>query len=297
MSLSFKSYVDESPDHIYYNVSILNNNSVGENPVFVNFNDVRSSPVIQKANDYYFSIIRFSLDTNSLPVFIPQIELGQSNPNKTIYSFTLTCLSGSTILYGQQNLIWETQRKDVPIPPAPTTEQQDSVYYYGYDIQHFYKLVNNTLSTAYATLDSQVPGGLSSHPPFFQYDVNTKKAILVADATKYLNTLPNPVKIYCNGAMWNLLGSFEAEYYGLSNGRDYQYTIRNINFSNLLKVPLNFTATTYYTGLQSYQEESTTNMLNPVQGIVFTSTMLPIASTVIAKPQVFNSDSTLTVGG
>ena len=55
----------------------------------LNFQENRASPFLQKPSDFNLSIVRFSLDTYNLPVFIPIIDFESDNPDKTIYSLSV----------------------------------------------------------------------------------------------------------------------------------------------------------------------------------------------------------------
>ena len=81
-----------NPDKIYYDIQISNIESSATNPPVLYFNESRNTPFIQVPEDYYLSIIRFTLDTPTLPIFIPTIQTDPLiNPtgdlNQTIYSF------------------------------------------------------------------------------------------------------------------------------------------------------------------------------------------------------------------
>ena len=84
------------PTHIYYDLEIANQSltDTGVPPNPLSFTQVRSSAVLDNPNDYFMSIVRFSLDTaGSLPSFIPQIDLEQlpldpDFPNGTVYEVT-----------------------------------------------------------------------------------------------------------------------------------------------------------------------------------------------------------------
>jgi len=85
-----------SPDYVYYNARIINNqtnNTANGQPIIdpqIEFNETRQSPIITNASDYYFSIVRFTMNgaTRDLPIFIPPIMngTGQTNVNRTVYS-------------------------------------------------------------------------------------------------------------------------------------------------------------------------------------------------------------------
>lgn len=54
------------------------------------FNETRASPLISDISKYYFSIVRFSMTAGkNLPLFIPLIEVGQADIDKTIYRSTI----------------------------------------------------------------------------------------------------------------------------------------------------------------------------------------------------------------
>ena len=80
------------PTNIYYDCNIINNDQSGAKPPpRLVFQDIRSMPILSSPELYQLSVVRFNLQTaNSLPIFIPNIQLGNLNPNLTTYSFTLT---------------------------------------------------------------------------------------------------------------------------------------------------------------------------------------------------------------
>ena len=90
---------DSLPHHVFSDASIINNDQSGKKPPpRLNYQDIRSTPVLSSPELYELSVVRFNLQTaNSLPIWIPSIELidnPSSNPNLTTYSFTLSYLDG-----------------------------------------------------------------------------------------------------------------------------------------------------------------------------------------------------------
>ena len=71
---------------IYYDCLISNYNSPNASIPLI-FNDTRSSPLIKDTTGYTMSIVRFTLDTNTLPVFIPTMQSGSTT--ETVYSITM----------------------------------------------------------------------------------------------------------------------------------------------------------------------------------------------------------------
>jgi len=92
---------DTSPDIVYYNASIVNNNTddvgggigAGADPQ-IRFNETRDTAIVKDASKYQFSIIRFVMNgaNKDLPLFIPAIQssTGQTNVNLTEYGVGIT---------------------------------------------------------------------------------------------------------------------------------------------------------------------------------------------------------------
>lgn len=88
------------PDVLYYNASIVNNNTddlIGgfafADPL-IRFNETRDKAIIPDASKYQFSIVRFVMNGGNLdlPLFIPAIQsyTGQTDPNLTEYGVGIT---------------------------------------------------------------------------------------------------------------------------------------------------------------------------------------------------------------
>lgn len=74
-----KAHSDTQPYHIYYDMNVINNDgSFPSAPVRFQYKETRSNAYLLSPQDYFMSIVRFNLQTPTLPVFIPQINL---NPN------------------------------------------------------------------------------------------------------------------------------------------------------------------------------------------------------------------------
>jgi len=161
---------DGLPDYIYFNADIINNTSADTLGVAGNvlpdpqirFNETRDTALCSDTSKYDFSIIRFTMDGPGLdlPIFIPTIELGQSNVNKTTYKIAVT--------YQQT---WNTNLPNpvtfaitptptfieflpenynlsvAPIPSPPLREQDISTdYYYVNTFTHFVSMWQTTMS-------------------------------------------------------------------------------------------------------------------------------------------------------
>ena len=71
-----KAHSSTQPYHIYYDMNVINNDgSFPSAPVRFSYKETRSNAYLLSPQDYFMSIVRFNLQTPTLPVFIPQINL------------------------------------------------------------------------------------------------------------------------------------------------------------------------------------------------------------------------------
>jgi hypothetical protein len=177
-TFSYSGGTAEEPDYIYYNCDIINNRTDDINQSGlaspdpqIRFNETRDTALIRDVSKYHFSIVRFTMNgpNRNLPLFIPNIQTGQTDVNRTTYSVALS--------YQQQwnttdvgvvsfnitpvptfiTYVSETQNPAIaPTPRQPTVSQDlSSRYYWVYTYQHWLTLVNATLITAHQTLYTQ----------------------------------------------------------------------------------------------------------------------------------------------
>lgn len=293
------------PVHQYLDINIVNNDTQGDKPpVKLIFNEVRNSPIIQNPSEYFFSVMRFSLETASLPLMIPQVQLGQIDPNKLIYSVTMTYTSPvNGVTYERQNFVlYVPQSSNQPVPQPPLVQQDfdpNGDYYFIYNFQYFISLVNAELARCLSDLNAIVVAATgaplpSLNPPFMEWDTVNNVAILNADVAGFNNTLAAPVNLFFNTPLFTLFSSFVAIYKGyvnITNGKNYFITITNNNGTNSIILPT-------YTALQMYQDYPTASLWNPVNAIVFATGTIPVNPSLVSSPIVYNSSvSSLTQGG
>ena len=81
------------PIHTYLDLDVVNYNlnSSAAAP-HLRFEETRNSPFLEgDTSEYFCSIVRFSIQIgNLLPIFIPRIETGQDDINKTVQSDTVS---------------------------------------------------------------------------------------------------------------------------------------------------------------------------------------------------------------
>lgn len=288
-----------SPDFIYYDLQINNFQSTNTESPHLSFLESRSIPILEKANDYTMSIVRFQIDTYSLPTFIADIMPSQADPNKMIESVTLEWdTSGTVVSTNPLFLTWIPTNKNIATPAGPSTletktQSNYTQYYHGNSFRHYCDLVNTALATQTTALIAQVGGGTLTGllPPFLKWNENTHCAELHAQELYYNWSRANHVNIYFNRPLFAKFTSMPAIRYGISAtlGRNYKMYMMD-----------DMSTRTVTIGGQTYiktpQEFSTISNWTPVAGIVFISNTLPIVSNQMSAPVVYDNNSLIKAG-
>ncbi len=166
-------------------LDVINNDFSSVTKPQLRFEETRNTSFLPgDSADYFCSIVRFNIQTgNSLPVFIPRIQTGQSNVNTTIYKVSFK-FGGVKITVP---VIYEPEDQTAPTPAPPTVKQDtSSTYYFVYNYHHFINLVNKAIENAWLSLQSALgalwgPSFGNAVTPFFDFDVSTNCVILSTD--------------------------------------------------------------------------------------------------------------------
>jgi hypothetical protein len=258
-----------TPIHVYYDLSIVNNNSNFEKiPVLLK--EVRQLPYILNPSLYYINISRFSIQTgSSLPVFIPEIEKGQPDIDKTIYKISLD--DGAT----WKSIQWATQNNTAPIPAPPLTKQDLlSDYYYCNSYQHFIFLLNKTISNEWTLLGYPTP------VPFFTLDPATFNL-------KYHYPVSGNKALNVNQPLFNLLCTFN--FYKVAND-EYRLDHSDTQERETIVAPF-YNPGTFYV---STSENTPLSQWNPISSIVFQTIELPLVQTNVSPTLEFYNRTNLT---
>ena len=298
-----------NPIHTYLDLDVVNNNlnSSAAAPQ-LRFEETRNSSFLEgDTSDYFCSIVRFSIQTgNSLPIFIPRIETGQSDINKTVYKVTLYLDLGKEIIFQVTTSLQFSATDDIAVLPQAPTIQQDmtGTYYYHRCIKDVVTMFNTGLQTAWTDLAAALPVALttakthiynvfkSTNAPFFEYDYDKCRLVLNVD------------QVFTNGAYDNTTtGGLAGRYVGslYFNTRFYELLSRlsctrknrdgNLNYLHTPDLSTNRTfkdnAGVSHTMYQTIQEISSIAMWNPIASIVFCTGMLPIFPTNTSLPLTY----------
>lgn len=196
--------MSSSPDHLYLDLSIINNDNTGSQPkTSLSFQESRTNPILTNPSNYFLSIARFEVDTPgvSLPIFIPLLNVdgvnnpngytninglsGQGGINQTAYTITMAGVTGGAnptlINTYSLNVLWAPEDKTA-IPPnnpqvldpsgntipnsAFTGQDITTGYYSCYSAKWWINCINHCLAAVYLGAG----GGSSNDAPFLTID-------------------------------------------------------------------------------------------------------------------------------
>lgn len=240
-----------TPCHLYYDLEVANQSlqDTSAPPSELSFTEVRASAVLANPNEYFMSIVRFSVDTaGSLPVFLPQIDLAQNPagadfPNVTIYSLSFNYTDAGVPalvapgITATRQVIYKphgtaagmNSRIEFKPPVAPLTIDKSTTNYYW--VQSFYwwiNMLNTTMANAWADLVAAVGAAVAPAanplatyaglPPYMTWDSETNKATIWLPEALFNQgydwdpyTTANPAKctLSFNAPLHILFSSFE----------------------------------------------------------------------------------------
>jgi hypothetical protein len=177
-SMSGKANYNTDPNHIYYDLQLLNNDTVGAGEILpVRFTETRTSTILANPSEYFLSIQRFSLDTPSLPVFLPEVETRTEqdfNPASDPYIlvYKMAIYEWGSVFPPIYKPVEYSNQYDVTVrvPSAPfDLETLSDPFYFVYQYRDFIDMLNASLQKMCITA--------SVAPPFI--DINSSNLISV----------------------------------------------------------------------------------------------------------------------
>lgn len=262
-----------SKDYIYYNGQLVcKKNNATDPDLRAYFNETRDQ-FLDNGNNYTFSIIRFTLKSNNLPIHIPKIQIGQNDINLTSYGLKM---SDGTHTTDPEFLEYDCRNKYFNNNVAPpTTQQADDPYYYMFDLNHFVDMFNTAVSNCLTNLKA-LNNTITAPSPYLELADNNTFSLYVPNTFITQN-----VSISLNDDLYNLLRNFRYRTIN-NNGFNYQFLF-NATPSN---------SQTYNTILYNIQKQSNTSMFNfsPIQNLTFLTT-LGLRYELTSNLQILNNDT------
>lgn len=279
------------PRQVYYDIQINNFSSEGATSQQLRFNEKRNSPIITNSGQYSMSIVRFQLDTYSLPSFIASIEPApNTDPNKMIETVTLEYDNAGTLTtVGPLNLVWVPTNKHIPVPSAPAPLQDaKSEYYYGNSFRHYCDLVNTCMASLTSSLKTAVGSSLNNMlAPYMIWNESSQTAELLAQEEFFNWSRSAHVNIYFNRPLYGNFTSLPAlKNYDATLGRVYKIYCKDDYSTKVFPLDIGGVDVDF---IKTAQEYSTIANWSPVASIVFTSNTLPVVRTQLSEPLVYSN--------
>lgn len=263
-------------DNLYLNLTLPNlvtdNNPLPQNKLAI-YEETLSTPIINCPEDYYASILRFSIPLDSLPILSFPLNPFQNNPNQSLLQIGIQTAGGTKF---PQFVIFVPQTTNIPAPtpasssPYFNSNQITSQYYYIFSIVAFITMINNALAAAFTAAGS--PGGGAA--PFYIYKPASQTISLIVTSA----FIGSGAQIFMNGILNTYLYSFFYNTINDPNTGEYQF------FHNLSVLP--YGQSSPYEFMEEY---SAIPLWGDIRKVVVTTNSLPITQEV---SPTFNSITT-----
>ncbi len=241
--------------------------------------------------------------------------------NITPYTMTMryTPPAGATYTYSQP-IVFQPNDLTRPTPKwnpanalALNLTDITSEYYWVYTYENLINQVNQALKNCFWGLSGLVFASTTGvlpmtgntvtnyAPPSMSWDSDSDKAILTADNNAFGQSsggAKNIIFLYFNQPLSTLFDAFPYQYPNVgADSLFYSYILFNTSQGAGFFIVQNYsvfppTTTNGYLGIQVYQDHQTASLMNPVQSIVFTSTILPVVMENVGQPSIINGTST-----
>lgn len=280
-------------EYIYYNITMVGPrvNQIGDysqNSNYCRYNVELTENLLEKADEYEFSVVRFTIPMSSVPLFIPEVSIYQLAPNQTLLNNDINLLSymfcfkiGSN--YYRANASWtaQDQTSSFPLSPAQNNAAMNiTPYYYCYTYDWIIEIFNNAIITAWTAARTANPS-IGTNVPYIYWDASNKLFNFVMPYTM----ITNAVTLLVNTAVVNLFQGFNWIAINTPNPNTtfadqintlYQFTFpqTNVQQNGYAIPPLAVTTPPLWV---KYQQEFTSiSYFTNFNSIVFLSSNLPL---------------------
>lgn len=172
-------------DVIYYNLLMTGNPNQATQ---AKYEETRNNPFIENPSDYYMSVVRFSIDSAIIPLFVcPIIENPGDPTDRNFTPFTVSFMYGGVAYTENVRYIPSSNT------PTPMTlnNPNEKGYYFVYTYTDFIRMVNNAIDAAMLALTTAA-GLVGVRNPYFAFDsVNQLISLVVPNQQNPLLPLVN----------------------------------------------------------------------------------------------------------
>jgi hypothetical protein len=263
-----------SPDDIYYNISMTNNNTGSFNfavPAVYTAN--KTVPILNKADDYYCSVCQFSIPLDTVPLTICPVLPTIGNINTTPMIIGIRDFTNN--VYYPQNLIWTPELNEVPpVVQVGSLAQIVSSYHFMYNIVTMINMYNTALALAVTAYNLGSGNNLSI--PIFVFNPVTSLVSLIAKLSDWNTTNPQSVGIYVNTVGYNFLDSIPVQSYKSNQIGGTIDLVFKIYYDGLNGYPSNIAYPANPTYISMSMNYPTMYLWASLRKIIITSSSLPL---------------------
>ena len=156
-------------DIIYYNILMTSKHN--EFFSLAEYDVTLTQAIIDNPSDYYLSVIRFSVDGSTIPIFICPVipdPITPTNVNNTPFVITMNYLG---ITYSTNLQFIPHNNTYQPAPPGVGYQDFSTSYYYVYYYTQFLRMINNGFTLLISQIVAANPGLESGIPiPYVIYE-------------------------------------------------------------------------------------------------------------------------------
>lgn len=261
--LTFHSNIVNQGDHIYYNISVINNTA---QPQLATFAETRSQPLLSDPTQWHMSLVRFTIPTGLIPIF--DFEDYTLNNNLSVsLSYSTTTIQTFLVYIPLYN------------GSLDYTDAVQPIYSY----QQFLDMINTAFTTCYNALIAAQPECPATSAPYVAFDPTTQLCSIFF-SNSYYNGGSDETSIYMSGYLYDYFGNWEVDFngYGTANGLDVEFLYKSN--PTIFPVP----PTGYYQQIQDYPNMSlwyTGRSLQVVSDILpLNSELIPSTTGTDAQP-------------
>ena len=285
--------------HEYIDIEVVNN-STSNTPQPIIFSQIKTSNVIDRCQDYYLSIIKWSFNSN-IPVLIPQMMLDPTPETPTLYAenteyfinvgYGADTYNATFLPETLKRVKYTPENKTLSVPKYMPVSEQDvynNDFYYIHSVDDFLKMVNSALELSYNALTPIHSPNVDKAPKFYWNAATNKINIIMSE--DFITDYPgeaNHFFITMNPALYSLFDTFSADCLSVENALNNagNYVLKFFyNYGvNSITIPVE---TNLYKYLYIYsQQTSSVVSWSPVNAILFTTTSIPIEPSQTGAPQ------------
>ena len=249
--------LNDNNEHIYYNITIARENKESGN-IRADFSETRTTPILNKGDDYELAVVRFDLPTINIPIFIWRL-----NEWKVSITYLTNVYTREVPFIQNQNLT-----------NAPTFFG-DAIWHY----QDYIDCINLGFLQCFQDFQADpvyltIPiADRPTEPPHMTYNAVSKRCSIYYPL-EYDITKPNPIYVYFNALMFAVFPAFQN--YGDERDQTLShYLIVKDNKNNIVDVG----GTNY---IRLSEEWNELFLWNDFQKIIFETDKIPVTNEYIA---------------